>query len=148
MVLSVLFAASACSSNDKGSPTAGKEYQDGIVNQMNGAMFTKMIWDFNKNPDQWVFNGDRPCIIDFYADWCRPCKMVAPIMDDLAKTYHGKIRIFRVNTDEERELASRFNISSIPAVLFIPAQGKPQMAIGAQSRDNYIKAIGDILQIK
>lgn len=136
----------ACSSNgDKGQK--GKEIQDGVVNQMNEAMFKQMVWDFSKNPEDWKFIGDKPVIIDFYADWCRPCRMVSPIMDELAKEYKGQIRIFRVNTDQERGLASMFSINSIPAVMLIPRQGKPQMAVGAQPKESYLKAISDVLQI-
>jgi thioredoxin 1 len=118
------------------------------VNQMNGAMFSKMIWDYKKSPDIWVFSGDEPCIIDFYADWCRPCKMVAPIMEELAKEYKGKVRFFKVNTDQEKELASMFRINSIPAVMLIPKEGQPQMAVGAQPKDAYLKAIKDVLLVK
>ena len=141
-----LMAMSACSSN--GGDQKVREYKEGIVNQMNGAMFASMIWDYKKNPDNWVFKGDQPCIIDFYADWCRPCRLVAPIMEDLAKEYKGKVRIFRVNTDDERDLASLFRINSIPAVMLIPKDGKPQMAVGAQSKDSYLKAISDVLKVK
>ena len=144
-----LIALNACSSNDKnGTDQNVREYQEGTVNQMNGAMFAKMIWDFKKNPDNWVFEGDTPCIIDFYADWCRPCKMVAPIMEELAKEYKGKVKIFRINTDQERELASMFRINSIPAVMLIPKSGKPQMAVGAQPKDSYVKAIHDFMMVK
>ncbi len=143
-----LMALNACSSNGDNSDQKVKEYKEGVVNQMNGAMFKKMIWNYKNNPDKWVFIGDVPCIIDFYADWCRPCRMVSPIMEELAKEYKGKIRIFKVNTDEERELASLFKINSIPAVMLIPKGGQPQMAVGAQPKESYLKIINDVLKVK
>ena len=143
-----MISLNACSSNGDNADQRVSEYKEGIVNQMNGAMFSKMIWNFNKNPDKWVFSGNTPCIIDFYADWCRPCRMVSPIMEELAKEYKGKIRIFKVNTDQERELASLFKINSIPAVMMIPKGGQPQMVVGAQSKDSYLKIINDLLQVK
>jgi thioredoxin len=87
-------------------------------------------------------------IIDFYADWCRPCKMVAPIMDELAQTYKGKVIFYKVNTDLERELSSTFQIRSIPAILYVPKDGKPQMSVGAQQKPAYIQSIQDILKVK
>jgi thioredoxin 1 len=144
----VLISLNACSSNNGPADTKVMEYKEGIVNQMNGAMFQKMIWDYKKNPEKWVFNGKIPCIIDFYADWCRPCRMVSPIMEELAKEYKGKIMIFKINTDQERELSSLFNINSIPAVMLIPKSGKPQMAVGAQPKESYQKSIKDLLLVK
>jgi thioredoxin 1 len=144
-----LSAVNACNLNNAGNPNATVSvYKEGVVNQMNEAIFKKMIWDFSKNPNQWNFTGDLPCIIDFYADWCRPCRLVAPIMDELAKEYQGKVRIFRVNTDEEKELASLFRINSIPAVMLIPKNGQPQMAVGSQPKDAYLKAITEVLMVK
>ena len=110
--------------------------------------FQKLVWNYKKNPQDWVFLGDQPVIIDFYADWCRPCKMVAPIMEELSKEYKGKVRIYKVNTDEQRELAGLFNINSIPAMLFVPKNGKPQMTVGAQQKTAYIDMITKILQVK
>ena len=101
--------------------------------------------DYEKNPKTWVFEGDKPCIVDFYADWCKPCKMIAPIMDELAEEYAGKIDIYKVNTEKERELASVFGISSIPYVLFIPAQGQPSAQRGALPKESYKQIIDEFL---
>jgi thioredoxin 1 len=125
-------------------PTDNK---DGQVVSLTAESFQKLVWDYKKSPDTWVFNGDQPCIIDFYADWCRPCKMVAPIMDELSKEYKGKIRIYKVNTDEQRELAGLFRINSIPAVMFIPKSGKPQMSVGAMQKPSYQEMIQNILLV-
>ena len=107
--------------------------------------FLEKVWDFESNPQEWVYKGDVPCVIDFYADWCKPCKMVAPIMDDLAKTYDGKVKIYKVDTDKEKRLAQVFQIRSIPAVLFSPKEGRPMMQAGALPKDQYIKIIEDEL---
>ena len=109
------------------------------------AEFLTKVYDFEKNPNEWVYNGTRPCIIDFYADWCKPCKMVAPIMADLAAKYEGKIDIYKINTDQERELAQAFNIRSIPTILFCPLEGKPQMTQGALPKETFEQVIQDVL---
>lgn len=107
--------------------------------------FLTKVMDFEKNPTEWVFEGDLPCVIDFYADWCKPCKMVAPIMDELAKKYKGKVNIYKVDTQNEKELAQAFMIRSIPAVLFCQKEGKPMMKTGALSKEAYIKIIEENL---
>jgi thioredoxin len=106
--------------------------------------FLKKVFDYENNKE-WQFAGERPCIIDFYADWCGPCKMVAPILDELSKEYKGKIDIFKVDTEAEQELASVFGIRSIPSILFVPKDGKPQMAMGALPKQTFIEAINDVL---
>jgi thioredoxin len=103
--------------------------------------FKEKVWDFETSPEEWNYKGDIPCVIDFYADWCKPCKMVAPIMDEMAKKYDGKVKIYKINTDKEKQLASVFRIRSIPAVLFIPKEGQPMMQTGALPRDSYVEII-------
>jgi thioredoxin 1 len=93
----------------------------------------------------WKYEGNLPAIVDFYADWCQPCKMVAPVLEDLAREYAGKIVVYKVNTENEQELASVFGIQSIPTLLFIPKEGQPQAAMGALPRQSFEKAIQDIL---
>jgi len=107
--------------------------------------FKEKVWDYEKNPEQWVYNGELPCIIDFYADWCKPCKKVAPIMDDLADYYDGKVLIYKVNTDDQRELATVFQVRSIPSVLFAPRDGKPAIQPGAMSKEEYIRIIDEFV---
>ena len=119
--------------------------ETGTVVQLTKAMFLENIYDYEKNPKQWIFKGDKPCIIDFYADWCRPCKMVAPIMAELSEKYKGQIIIYKVNTDQERELSQFFGIRSIPTLLFCPAKGDPQMTQGALPKEDYEKIITDVL---
>jgi thioredoxin len=107
--------------------------------------FKAKVMDYEKNPQQWVFEGDKPAIIDFYADWCRPCRMIAPIMEELAAEYKGKIDIYKVDTEAQRELASVFGIQSLPTVLFIPMQGKPSMQKGALPKESYKQIIDEFL---
>jgi len=107
--------------------------------------FLEKVWNFEKNPQEWVYEGDVPCVIDFYADWCKPCKMVAPIMEDLAKEYEGKLKVYKINVDKEKKLAQIFQVRSIPSVLFSPKEGRPMMQTGALPRNQYVKIIEDNL---
>jgi thioredoxin len=94
---------------------------------------------------EWKYEGTLPAIIDFYADWCQPCKMVAPVLEDLALEYAGKIMVYKVNTENEQELASVFGIQSIPTILFVPREGQPQAAMGALPKHTFDKVIKDVL---
>jgi thioredoxin 1 len=106
--------------------------------------FLTKVFDYEKNKE-WVYAGERPCIIDFYADWCGPCKMVAPVLEELSKEYKGKVDIYKVDTEKELELASVFGIRSIPSILFCPKDGKPQMAMGALPKEAFVDAINSVL---
>ena len=139
----ILSACNSIGGNKNEGPAT--ETVEGTVTRMNTEMFKKLVWDFQKNPAEFIFTGDQPIVIDFYADWCRPCKMVAPIMEELAKEYQGKVRIYKVNTDEEGELSRLFNIRSIPAILYVPKNGKPQMSVGLSGKETYVKTIQDLL---
>jgi thioredoxin len=109
------------------------------------AGFLEKIYNYEKNPKEWIYEGRLPCIIDFYADWCPPCKKVAPILKDIASEYHGRIIIYKINVDQEKELARVFGISTIPTFLFIPAKGSPQSAVGALPRETFLKVIEEFL---
>jgi len=113
---------------------------------LNKQTFLEKVFDFEKK-SEWQFQGDKPCIIDFYADWCGPCKMVGPIMEELSKEYEGKVDIYKIDTDKEQELATAFGIRSIPSVLFCPMNDKPQMSVGALPKDGYVQAIEQVLGI-
>jgi thioredoxin 1 len=108
--------------------------------------FRTKVFNYEQNKE-WKFEGTKPAIIDFYADWCGPCKMVAPILEELKEEYGEKVDIFKVDTEEERELSAMFGIRSIPSILFIPTEGQPQMSMGAMPKDTFRKVIGDVLKI-
>ena len=118
-----------------------------MVEHLTLASFKEKVFDFENNKD-WKFEGNKPCLIDFYADWCGPCKMVAPILEELSTEYDGKINIYKVDTEKEQELAAAFGIRSIPSLLFCPKEGQPQMAQGALPKDALIGAIDDVLLAK
>lgn len=107
--------------------------------------FLNKVVNYEGNPGSWNYLGDKPAIIDFYASWCGPCKMIAPILEELATEYEGKIYVYKVNTEEEEELAAAFNIRSIPTLLFVPMQGKPQMVQGALPKTSLKEAIQKVL---
>jgi thioredoxin len=106
--------------------------------------FKEKVFNYETGKE-WKYAGTLPAIVDFYADWCQPCKMVAPVLEDLAREYAGQIMIYKVNTEEEQELASFFGIQSIPTLLFIPREGQPQAAMGALPKQTFEKAIKDVL---
>ena len=107
--------------------------------------FLKKVWDFEKDPNTFKYKGKLPAIVDFYADWCGPCRRVAPIMEKLAEEYDGKLLVYKVNTDQERALATAFNVKSIPMVLFIPKEGQPMMQVGALPEEGYRKVVTEQL---
>jgi len=113
--------------------------------KLNKEDFLVKVVNYETNPNEWKYLGDKPAIIDFYADWCGPCRMVAPIMEELAEEYNGKIYIYKIDTDKEQELAGLFGIRSIPSILFIPMTGQPQMATGALPKSDLKKAIDEFL---
>ncbi len=106
--------------------------------------FKEKVFDF-ENEKEWKYKGSLPCVIDFYADWCGPCKMVAPIMEELSVEFAGKVEIYKVDTEEQQELAGMFGIKSIPSILFCPLEGQPQMSMGAMPKPQFVQAINDIL---
>jgi thioredoxin len=109
--------------------------------------FVSKVFNYETNKE-WIFEGDKPCIIDFYADWCGPCKIVAPILEELAMEYNGKLNIYKVDTEKEIELASVFGIRSIPSFLFVPKDGQPQMAMGALPKETFEKAFKEVLAVE
>ena len=114
--------------------------------QLTKETFLKKVFNYEQNKE-WQFEGDLPCIIDFWAEWCQPCLMVAPVLEEIAEEYKGKLNIYKVNTEEEQELAAAFGIRSIPSLLFIPKDEQPQMAAGALPKATFIKIIDDVLKI-
>ena len=110
------------------------------------ADFLNKVANYEVNPE-WKFLGERPAIIDFYATWCGPCKMLAPILDEVAEEYDGQIDVYKVNVDEEEELAALFRIRSVPTLLFVPLTDAPQMAQGALPKKTLVEAIQNVLLI-
>lgn len=127
--------------------TANAQSQSGTskVTHLTYKEFISKVWDFEKNPSTFVFKGKIPAIVDFYADWCGPCRKVSPIMEKLAQEYEGRVAIYKINVDQEKDLASVFQVRSIPMVLFIPLKSQPMMQVGAMSEADYKKVIEEQL---
>jgi thioredoxin len=109
--------------------------------------FKEKVFNFEQNKE-WKYEGELPCLIDFYADWCQPCKMVAPILDELSEEYKGKLNIYKIDTEDQRELAAMFGIQSIPSLLFVPKDGQPQMAQGALPKETFKQAFKDVFGVE
>lgn len=144
MFSSLLTFACTDGAKQQNQAEANEAKAGGDVVVMNKALFLNDVFDYEKSQD-WKYKGDKPAIIDLYADWCGPCRMTSPIMKDLAKEYDGKIVIYKVNVDKEKELAALFNASSIPLFVFIPMNGEPQLFRGAADKATYKKVIDDFL---
>ncbi len=113
-------------------------------------MFLDDIMDYEKNKEEWVYKGSMPGLIDFYADWCRPCKITSPILEELAAEYQGKIKIYKVNVEKEKELAGLFGVQSIPTFLFMPMEGNPTISSGIaqtpeQTKEMFRQQIDQVL---
>lgn len=117
-----------------------------MLEHLNKETFKEKVFNFELNKE-WKFEGNTPCMIDFYADWCGPCKMVAPLLEELQKEYGSNLVIYKVNTEEEQELSSMFGIQSIPSLLFVPVDGPPQMAMGALPKATFEQAIAEVLKV-
>lgn len=107
--------------------------------------FLQKVADYEKSPGIWKFLGDKPALIDFYAPWCGPCKMLSPILDELSQEYNGKVDIYKVNVDDEEELSRVFGIRSVPTLIFVPMEGEPQRAAGALPKQQLVKIFDEIL---
>lgn len=127
------------------SANAQEEKKESKVIHLTYKEFIKKVWDFEKDPSTFNYKGKLPAIVDFYADWCGPCRRVAPIMERMAEEYDGKLLVYKVNTDQERELASAFQVRSIPMVLFIPMESQPMMQVGALPEEGYRKVVEEQL---
>jgi thioredoxin len=111
-----------------------------MTEHLNKQTFLEKVFNYEKNKE-WKFEGELPALVDFWAPWCGPCRMVGPILEELSEEYKGKVNIYKVNTDEEQELGGVFGIRSIPSLLFIPKDGQPKMAVGALPKESLIEAI-------
>lgn len=125
-----------------------KASAEGNVNYLSTADFRLKIMDYTVHQTEWVFEGERPAVIDFYTTWCGPCKMMAPIVEETAKAYAGKVDFYKVDIEKEQELAQTFGIQSIPTFLFIPTKGKPTMQMGAMSKETFEKMVDEYLFLR
>lgn len=156
MVLGIITLAS-CNAKEAGNKTDQNEINKKENNSnskteskmktihLTKAEFLTKVANYEANPQEWKYLGDRPAIIDFYADWCGPCKSIAPVLEELAAEYDGQIYIYKINTETEQELASAFGIRSIPSLLFVPMNEAPQMAQGAMPKSAFKEAIETVL---
>jgi thioredoxin len=107
--------------------------------------FLRKVYDYERYPSEWKFQGTRPALIDFYASWCGPCKALAPVLEELGKEYAGKVDIYKVNVDDERELAALFKVRSIPTLAFVPMEGTPDISVGSMSKAEIAKRLDALL---
>jgi thioredoxin len=145
LMLVVLFTA--CTGKKQESKTDEKQQTEKTAASIHltKAEFLSKVANFETNPTEWKYLGDKPCIIDFYATWCGPCKTIAPILEDLAKEYDRQIYIYKVDVDAEPAIAAAFGVQSIPTILFSPMTGTPQMSQGAMPKESFQKMITEVL---
>ena len=155
LIAAMLLLLSSCNGSNKAqtkqAQTATQQQQKKGDHKMNVKELTldefkKKVMNTDLHPDTWVFEGERPALIDFYAPWCGPCKMTAPRVEQIAEKYSGKIDVYKVDVDKEQELAAMFGIQSIPSLLFIPMKGQPQMSVGAMSLADLDSAVVSLLK--
>lgn len=118
------------------------------VQELTAETFKQKVMNYDIHPNEWIFEGSRPAIIDFYATWCGPCKQTAPIVEKLAEDYAGRIDVYKVDVDQQQELAAFFGVQSIPTILFIPKEGTPQRVSGAMPRSGFDEAIKQVFKMK
>lgn len=147
VILSILTLTSCGNSNkdNKKNPTAQESVnasaENSLVKNLDYNTFMKKIWDVESYPNTFTYKSKLPCIIDFYADWCGPCKRIAPIMESIAQEYEGKLIVYKVNVDKEQKLPFIFKVKNIPTVFFLPTEGQPLSQVGALSKEEYISII-------
>lgn len=143
--IAILAFASSCGAKAKKTEESNEKVASTI--HLNKADFLKKVANFETGSQEWKYLGDKPAIIEYYADWCGPCKMIAPVLDSLAAEYAGKIYIYKINAEEERVLANIFGVSGYPTFLFIPMEGAPRIAVGALPKEDIVNAIETVLLV-
>ncbi len=148
MVMGIMIMLAGCGNagaqNDRKKAKEAAEVKGKAVEELNSEQFNAKVYDITA--DELIYLGDKPAIVDFTASWCGPCQRIAPILEELAAEHADKIVIYKVDIDKERELAKAFNVSSIPAVLYIPADGsEPVMTVGARGKDKFKEEIQKLL---
>ena len=146
-ILSAVMVIVSCCRNSGGDNQQNKNNKEKKMQtiHLTKSEFLAKVADYETSPNEWKYLGDRPAVIDFYASWCGPCKMIAPILEELAAEYGDSIYVYKINTEEEQELAAAFGIQSIPTLLFVPMEGAPQMAQGAMPKNALKEAIDKVL---
>lgn len=145
LMIMAFFFLSACVAKEKSGEKMTQDNKKKEIVHLTKADFLKKVVDYETNSKEWKYLGDKPCIIDFYATWCGPCKRLAPVLEELAQEYGTEIYIYKIDTDKERELATAFAIQSIPTLLFCPMNEDPQVARGAMSKEELKKIIDEVL---
>ena len=150
LIITILILAAfltACIGKSKENKIEDKQQADQKVStiHLTKAEFLSKVANFEANSAEWKYLGDKPCIIDFYATWCGPCKIVAPILEDLANEYNGQIYVYKVDVDAEPAIAAAFGIQSIPTIFFCPMTGNPQVSQGAMQKEDFQKTITGFL---
>lgn len=146
LIAAMLLMTTSCSNTTgKQANSVEKSGTLGKPEYLTYETFLEKVWNFEKNPQNWVYEGNVPAIVDFYADWCAPCRRIAPIMEKIAKDYEGRLKVYKIDVDKEQRLASVFQVRSIPSILFTPLQGQPMMQAGALTEEMYIKIIEEEL---
>lgn len=135
ILMMIAFCCTACAQTAK----------EASVIPMNKQMFIDKVFDYSSGATEWKYKGNQPAIIDFYATWCGPCRMISPILKDLAKEYADKVVIYKVDTDKEKELSAAMGIQSLPTIVFIPVTGQPQVIVGAADKATFKRAIDEVL---
>lgn len=146
LMLTVMILSLGCVGKGKDNETLNKK-NDKAMNAitLTKSEFLSKVVNYETTPNEWKYLGDKPCIVDFYASWCGPCKQIAPVLEELAKEYEGKIYIYKVDTEKEQELSAVFGIQSIPTLLFCPMVGSPQIVQGALPKAKLEEAIEEVL---
>ena len=140
----VIFMATTllgCANSNAAEKESKTNSSSEVAKHLTKAEFLELVFNYEENNQKWSFEGDIPCIIDFYADWCQPCKIAGPILEELAKKYEGRINVYKVNTGKERELAAVFGIKSIPTFMLCPTDGLPQVFSGIGQTEEATKEI-------
>lgn len=146
ILLGVTLLFGSCNSGGPAKTDSTKS-EHGIVIKLTNETFKQLVFNYDVNKE-WKYEGTLPAIIDFYADWCGPCRQLSPRIEELAKEYEGKIVVYKVDTDVEKVLSQNFGIQSLPTIIFIPVNGQPQSAMGALPKETLVKAINEILLVK
>jgi thioredoxin 1 len=135
-----LMSLTACAGNDAKQTTKPKEDKMEVIH-LTKAEFLKKVFNYEANPNEWKYEGDKPCIVDFFATWCGPCKALSPVLDSIAKEYDGKLVVYKIDVNQEEDLAAAFGVRSIPTLLFIPMTGKPTITNGSMGYNELKKII-------